>query len=108
MNGVRGALVPATGDKAYVFSEENGETFMDVVPKGSVICQGMPPGPEAMGKSTFSVAASNAAIPSLNSRSEASATLYLDFDGEAVTDVHWNSGSTVNALPPRSVPLIVS
>ena len=100
LNGVRGALVPATGDKAYVFSEENGETFMDVVPKGSVICQGMPPGPEAREKSTFSVAASNAAIPSLNSRSEASATLYLDFDGEAVTDVHWNSGVTINALPP--------
>jgi len=100
LNGVRGALIPATGDKAYVFSEENGETFMDIVPKGSVICQGMPPGPEIRGKSTFSVAASNAAIPSLNSRSEASATLYLDFDGEAVTDVHWNSGVTINALSP--------
>lgn len=100
LNGARGALIPATGDKAYVFSEENGETFMDVVPKGSVICQGLPPEPGINAKSTLSVAVSNAAIPSLNSRSEALATLYLDFDGETVTDVHWNSGSTVNALPP--------
>jgi len=100
LNGARGALIPATGDKAYVFSEENGETYMDVVPKGSVICQGLPPGPEINRKSTFSIAAANAAIPMLNSRSEASATLYLDFDGELVTDVNWNSGSTVNALPP--------
>ena len=100
LNGARGALIPATGDKAYVFSEENGETYMDIVPKGSVICQGLPPGPEINRKSTFSIAAANAAIPSLNSRSEASATLYLDFDGETVTDVNWNSGSTVNALPP--------
>ena len=100
LNGVRGALIPSTGDEAYVFLEENGETFMDIVPKGSVICQGLPPEPEINAKSTFSVAASNAAIPSLNSRSEASASLYLDFDGETVTDVHWNSGSTVNALPP--------
>jgi hypothetical protein len=45
LNGARGALIPATGDKAYVFSEENGETFMDVVSKGSVICQGLPPEP---------------------------------------------------------------
>jgi len=100
LNGARGALIPATGDKAYVFSEENGETFMDVVPKGSVICQGLPPEPGINAKSTLSVAVSNAAIPILNSRSEALATLYLDFDGERVTDVHWNSGSTVNALPP--------
>ena len=100
LNGVRGALIPATGDKAYVFSEENGETFMDVVPKGSVICQGLPPEPGINAKSTLSVAVSNAAIPSLNSRPEASATLYLDFDGETVTDVNWNGGLTVNALPP--------
>jgi len=100
LNGVRGALIPSTGDEAYVFLEENGETFMDVVPKGSVICQGLPPEPGINAKSTLSVAVSNAAIPILNSRSEALATLYLDFDGERVTDVHWNSGSTVNALPP--------
>ena len=41
LRGVRGSIIPAKGEKAYVFFEQNGELLMDVVPKGSVICQGI-------------------------------------------------------------------
>lgn len=100
LNGLSGALIPSTGDKAYVFSEENGETFMDVVPKGSVLCEGLPRGREIVANSILRATTANAPIPELNSRPEAAAVLYLDFDGETVTSVYWNAGATINALAP--------
>lgn len=38
--------------------------------------------------------------PVLNSRPTATAQVYLDFDGETVTDPYWNAGTTIEALPP--------
>src|SRR5207249_277864 len=37
--------------------------------------------------------------PILSSRPGATAVLYLDFDGETVTDPRWNSGNTIVAQP---------
>jgi len=37
--------------------------------------------------------------PILSSRPSAAAVLYLDFDGETVTDPAWNSGNTIVAAP---------
>jgi hypothetical protein len=39
------------------------------------------------------------AVPILSSRPEALAVLYLDFDGETVTDPIWNGGNTIHAKP---------
>ena len=39
------------------------------------------------------------APPILSSRPTATAVLYLDFDGETVTDPAWNSGNTIVAAP---------
>jgi hypothetical protein len=38
-------------------------------------------------------------IPTLNSFPSASATIYLDFDGQVVTGTIWNGGGTINAAP---------
>lgn len=38
-------------------------------------------------------------LPNLNSLPTASATIYLDFDGQTVNSPYWNSGSTLNCLP---------
>jgi hypothetical protein len=39
-------------------------------------------------------------IPSFNSNPVATATIYLDFDGEYVTGTSWNWGGPINAQPP--------
>lgn len=53
-----------------------------------------------------------AAPPLLNSRPSAVATLYLDFDGEVVTDPAWNNGQTITAasytLSASEISAIVS
>jgi len=38
-------------------------------------------------------------IPSINSRPGARGVIYVDFDGESVTDPVWNGGRTINAAP---------
>ncbi len=40
-------------------------------------------------------------VPQLDSRPGAPGVIYLDFDGETVTTVAWNSGKTINAPPAR-------
>lgn len=41
--------------------------------------------------------AERAVVPILNSRPNATAVIYLDFDGETVTDPSWNNGNTIVA-----------
>ncbi len=38
-------------------------------------------------------------IPSVNTRPGARGVIYVDFDGESVTDPVWNGGRTINAAP---------
>lgn len=38
-------------------------------------------------------------VPTLNSFTSASATIYLDFDGQVVSGTVWNGGGSINALP---------
>lgn len=97
--GVRGFLLPANGEKAYRFKEESGEVFFDEVNIGSILCHGMPKGFEERGPVRM-VGAVNPAVPLLQSRPGALGVLYIDLDGEVVTDPSWNGGQTINATPP--------
>lgn len=72
-------------------------------PLDSMLCQGMPrpPGP-LPGRVPAAASASVgvlAAPPALDSKPGAVGVLYLDFDGEVVTDPHWYSGGTIVAQP---------
>ena len=103
--GVRGFLLPSQGEVAYVFVEEQGDVFMDEVDKGSVLCYGMPKpqeSPHSAGMISVggSGKAGNPAVPLYQSRPGALGVLYIDLDGEVVTDPKWNSGSTINATAP--------
>jgi len=62
---------------------------------------GMPPAPasEPVLSSVGAVRRSN--VPPLSSRPTATATIYLDFDGETVSGSSWAGGATINALPAR-------
>lgn len=60
------------------------------------------PKPEASAAATMQpIQASPAQVPQLNSRPRAPGVIYLDFDGEVVTTVAWNSGNTIDAPPAR-------
>lgn len=63
---------------------------------------GMPPAPGSPAQPPTGTGGAVArAVPSLNSRPGAVATIYLDFDGEVVSGTSWLDGRTINALPAR-------
>lgn len=62
-----------------------------------VTCDPLPPEPAAVQRAAQ--AGPQAAPPLLSSRPTATAVLYLDFDGEVVTDPDWNNGLPINAAP---------
>ena len=69
-------------------------------PLDSMVCQGMPraPGPPPA-PAAAAAATVMAAPPALDSKPDAVGVLYLDFDGEVVTDPGWNGGATILAQP---------
>ena len=84
---------------AYRFeTPAGGETVLREVPINAVLCGAMPP---FLGGAKPAVKAGTQAVtpPILNSRPDAVATLYLDFDGATVTDPLWNGGQTIVAAP---------
>jgi hypothetical protein len=85
-------------------------------PLGSVICKGLPkkPLPEnekqqaAAGGGGSSSAMPVPDVPPLDSLPAATAVIYIDFDGELVTDPDWNDGFTINALPAQLGSRLIS
>ena len=88
-------LLPAAGLACRIEQDAAGAALLREVLISEVLCwplprmQGEPPRAEAAGPL--------AAPPILNSRPAAVAQLYLDFDGEVVTDPSWNGGRTITA-----------
>lgn len=76
-----------------------GEVVLREVPRDEVICV---PQPALKTSAPAGVAAPNITVPLLNSRPSVVAQLYLDFDGETVTDPAWDNGNTIVA-PPQNL-----
>lgn len=95
-------LDPARG-QAYVVAvhPQNGRPILQEKPIQSVKCEGIPKppgdGPDRMSRSDGPWA--NVTVPLLESLPGATEVIYLDFDGEVVTDPLWASGSTIIAEP---------
>lgn len=82
-------------------------------PLGSVICKGLPkkPLPEHDKQQAAAAAGGGGGgsssampvpvVPPLDSLPAATAVIYIDFDGERVTDPDWNDGFTIKALPAQ-------
>lgn len=77
-------LLPEEGNKLVLVERRLGD----------VVCEGIPPA-DQVSPSTKAIAP--LAVPSYSSRPSATAVLYIDFDGEIVTDTSWNEGRTINA-----------
>jgi len=96
---VVGAVLLPKAEIAYVIEgQPDGQVFVKEKPLSEVICFPLPrpkdepvsaagdPGPQEI-------------PPILSSRPGATAVLYLDFDGESVTNARWNGGNPIDALP---------
>ena len=64
------------------------------------LCQGLPLPRNEPQAAALANATPQAAPPLLSSLPSASSVIYLDMDGEDVTDPSWNGGVTVNAAAP--------
>lgn len=113
-----GAVLPKDGPTVYrVFQDNDGGAALAAVSRESVLCASLPRGPratradgaagadEASSNGSVRLAAASAAmteasseeVPLLNSRPDALPVIYLDFDGETVTEPFWNGGETIEA-----------
>lgn len=89
-------------DKAYdVHGKLDGKLAMQEKAMDEVACTPipMPIEPQNIDGSGAGAGAQAVAPPVLSSRPNATAVIYLDFDGESVTDPAWNGGQTINAQP---------
>lgn len=90
--------LPEEGLAFEIVTQRDGQTLLVEKPLASVLCFSLPrPDNEPTVVSDPDRSTPAATPPSLSSRPEATAVIYLDFDGEVVTDPAWNNGITINA-----------
>ncbi|MDB6074389.1 MAG: hypothetical protein JWO89_2029, partial [Verrucomicrobiaceae bacterium] len=105
-----GQIVREDKHVGYVISTANGRVKIDKKPLNAIMCESLPAAQaQAAAVDTTAPVASpevqpdadgaDAAVAIFDSRPGARGVLYLDFDGETVTDTKWNGGVTVFAAP---------
>lgn len=94
-------LLPDTGRACELEPDAGGGAVIREHLLADVLCYRLPPGPE--GPLGAPPEGPLAAPPILSSRPTATAVLYLDFDGEVVTDPDWNNGQTIVAAPANLI-----
>jgi hypothetical protein len=100
VNGkIDGKVIIPEEKKAYnYFSDAAGNIFVKSIDINKVICVDMYTTPmEPRAQSDFR--SSSDTIPQLESLPGATAVVYLDFDGQIVSDGYWNGGDTIIAAP---------
>ncbi len=83
----------------YELVKDGAQVLLNKKPLDALICFGIPREPGPIPQAASGGPQAIGAIPILNSQPTIPGTLYLDFDGELVTDPDWNGGNTINALP---------
>jgi hypothetical protein len=94
-------LLPGSG-VGYTIRMDAGTPVLVETRLSSLVCYpGMNPQTAAATSDRVARKAVAAAItvPVLNTRPGAKGVVYVDFDGESVTDPDWNGGRTINAAP---------
>ncbi len=108
-NQIRGMVIWPEQRIAYRYSSRtNGTVVAERVPLDDIFCVDYPrrdedstPVPVDVPPDAGTGAITAEAVPSLQSRPEATAVIYLDMDGETVIDSHWNSGNPIVAASPN-------
>src|SRR6185369_17879756 len=96
-----GTLLLPQEEIAFEIGEQpNGQVFIEEKHISEVICFRLPrPKDEPAANEQALPPQAPPPPPILSSRPAATAVLYLDFDGETVTDPSWNNGNTIVAQP---------
>ena len=96
---VSGTILLPQEEIAYAITEQpEGQVVMQEKPLSDVTCFPIPR-PKNEPATAMRGLSPQESPPILSSRPGATAVLYLDFDGETVTDPSWNSGNTIVAQP---------
>jgi subtilisin-like proprotein convertase family protein len=98
-NGFSGRILLSEKDTAYVITEQpDGRVLVQEQHLSKILCF---PFPRLDNEPALGAARSPVLVPPIHSsRPGATAVLYMDFDGETVTDPDWNGGATIVAQPP--------
>lgn len=102
--GASGLILDRRQNRAFLLqTAKDGRILLQEKTVQSVLCAGMPKGPEAQASPLPTGPVAALTVPALDSLPSAEHVMYLDFDGETVTDPLWPSeidGSpTIVALP---------
>lgn len=118
-----GTIVQNDQHLGYKISSADGRVKMDKKPLDSMLCDSLPVAPREAGQANQAAAAdpmspvsitpsspssSHIAIPVLDSKPGARGVLYLDFDGETVTNDDWQGGVTIFAAPATIAGVAIS
>jgi hypothetical protein len=85
--------------RAYQVKQQGDRVLVAKLELGEIICDGMPLEPNPVPLNPSALSRNTPVVPALDSKPSAVGVLYLDFDGETVTDPNWNGGRTIDAQP---------
>lgn len=88
-------LLPSRGIAYNIVGQNSTQFQIQEISISKLMCHNMPPPTNRILNARASVA--SMVVPILNSRPLYAKVLYLDFDGETVTDPAWNEGRTIVA-----------
>ena len=95
------ALLYSEGRALEVEKQRDGQLILHEKHLSEVLCFPLPrPRNDPRANSPSDRSRIQANPPSLSSRPEARAVIYLDFDGESVSDPFWSAGTTIHAAAP--------
>lgn len=98
---MEGHLIERTENKAYrVFTGPNRKVFIEETDINAILCIAFEKAEKNTSKTATTPGSFSKSSPfTLQSRPTASSVVYLDFDGETVSNTNWNNGNTINAQP---------
>jgi hypothetical protein len=101
-DGFRGMVRIPENNRTFMIEPGDGDKLVMVEYNlGDWECLGMPRLQLNAGGGAFQSAASLTApvIPEFDTKPDATSVIYIDFDGELVTDSIWNNGNEIDAAP---------
>lgn len=91
--------IPRTRSAFWIHSNTKGDVIASPTDINRIVCVEYAEGEPEVAAALQAVPPSTSTVYTLQSFPSATATAYLDFDGETVTGTQWASGATINAVP---------
>jgi hypothetical protein len=97
---LEGHIIERDVNKAYKVYTANNKVYVKETDINAILCIAYEKAPQtAPSKNANTGSTSKLPPTTLQSRPSATAVIYLDFDGEVVSNTNWNSGDTIDAQP---------